>query len=235
MKTLGIDLASQPENTAACLLSWQDKLVTVETLAMGCTDARLDELMQSADAIGVDAPFGWPVDFSRAVADWTHTEWNEELRDNLTLRETDKWVARRFGKTPLRVAADRIAMPAMRTMALLRRHGVTDRSGPCEGRFFEVYPAASLAAWGITDIGSYKSTSAAKREAAKVVRRKFLGCMRERFSLIAGDELAATDHALDALVAALTAHAAKIGGTFQPDAHLSEIAHCEGWIHVPQN
>lgn len=234
MKTLGIDLASQPANTAACLLNWQDNRVMVETLATGCTDARLDELMQSADAIGVDAPFGWPVDFRRAVADWAHTEWNDELRDNLTLRATDKWIARKFGKTPLRVAADRITMPAMRAMALLRRHGVTDRSGPSDGRFFEVYPAASLAAWGITDIGSYKSTSAAKRIAAHDLRRRFLARLRERFPLTGGDELSATDHALDALVAALTAHAAKIGGTFPPEASLLDTARREGWIHVPK-
>lgn len=234
MKTLGIDLASQPKNTAACLLSWQGAHVTVETLETGCTDARLDELMQSADAIGVDAPFGWPVAFARSVAEWTHTEWNDELRDTLTLRETDRWVLKLFGRTPLRVAADRIAMPAMRAMALLRRHGVTDRSGPSDGRFFEVYPAASLAAWGITDIGSYKSTSAAKREAAHVLRRKFLGRLRERFSLVAGDELAATDHALDALVVALTVHAARIGGTFPPEATQIDTARREGWIHVPR-
>lgn len=234
MKTLGIDLASQPKNTAACLLCWRNNRTTVEMLATGCADARLDELMQSADAIGVDAPFGWPVAFSRAVANWTHTEWNDELRDNLTLRATDKWVARKFGRTPLRVAADRIAMPAMRAMSLLRRHGIADRSGPRRGRFFEVYPAASLAAWGLAENDSYKSTRANKRAAALKLRQKILASLRERFSLTAGDELAANDHALDALIAALTARAAKTGKTFHPEARHRDTARREGWIHVPK-
>lgn len=33
----------------------------------------------------------------------------------------------------------------MRAMALLMRHGVTDRSG--DGKFFEFYPAGSLFCW----------------------------------------------------------------------------------------
>jgi hypothetical protein len=49
------------------------------------------------------------------------------------LRETDPDIARRTKTRPLSVASDRIALPAMRAMALLRRHGVTDRSG--DGRF----------------------------------------------------------------------------------------------------
>jgi hypothetical protein len=36
-------------------------------------------------------------------------------------------------------------------MSLLKKHGVTDRSG--DGRFFEVYPAASLRAWAMTSRG----------------------------------------------------------------------------------
>jgi len=41
----------------------------------------------------------------------------------------------------------------MRTFALLFRHGVTNRSG--DGKFFEVYPAASLRQWNLTS-RSYK-------------------------------------------------------------------------------
>jgi len=42
----------------------------------------------------------------------------------------------------LSVSTDRIALPAMRAMALLHRHGEADKSG--DGKFFQVYPAGSL-------------------------------------------------------------------------------------------
>ena len=116
-----------------------------------------DHSTPQADIVGIDAPFGWPAPFVAAVGEWTLTEWNEVIRDGLSLRETDRHVRRQSGVRPLSVSADRIALPAMRAMALLKRHGVIDRSG--DGRFFEVYPAGSLAIWKLTPKESYKKNT----------------------------------------------------------------------------
>ena len=144
MLTLGIDLASMPKDTAACLVRWERGRASAETPRLGCTDADLDALIRETDVVGIDAPFGWPDAFRAAVADWTATTWTEDaaLRTRLRLRLTDRRVHEQLGLMPLSVSTDRIALPAMRAMALLHRHGVTDRSG--DGRFFEVYPAGSL-------------------------------------------------------------------------------------------
>ncbi len=231
MKTLGIDLASQPSNTASCLLAWRDSIPTVAKLEPRCDDALLDALVMESDAVGVDAPFGWPKSFCEAVAAWTLAEWNDQLRDRLTLRLTDRWVTEKIGLHPLRVSADRIAIPAMRAMALLHRHRVTDRSGPLSGKFFEVYPAASLKIWSLTQKSSYKGN----KPNAPENRRKILTGLSKRFHTNFPPDIADDDNTLDALIAALTAHSAKAGQTFQPSPTQVKTTHSEGWIHIPSD
>lgn len=229
MLTLGIDLASMPKDTAACLVRWERGRVLAEAPRLGCTDADLDALIRQADVIGIDAPFGWPDAFRAAVADWTATTWTEDaaLRTNLRLRLTDRRVHKQLGLTPLSVSTDRIALPAMRAMALLHRHGVTDLKG--DGRFFEVYPAGSLKAWGLPHRG-YKGPG-------KPERAQRTATLRRLRAALAWQEIpaacAATDHALDALLAALTAQCCATGRTIQPTAAERATAALEGWIHLP--
>ena len=89
MITLGIDLASQPENTAACSIEWTATEAIVRHLKLGCTDVDLDGFIAEAQAVGIDAPLGWPMAFADAVADWSHAEWTKELRDQMRFRLTD--------------------------------------------------------------------------------------------------------------------------------------------------
>ncbi len=229
MLTLGIDLASMPKGTAACLVRWERGRATAEAPRLGCTDADLDGLIREADVIGIDAPFGWPEAFRAAVANWTATSWTDDakLRENLRLRLTDRRVHAHLGLMPLSVSTDRIALPAMRAMALLRRHGVTDRSG--DGRFFEVYPSGSLKAWKLPHRG-YKG--AGKFEHAQ--RTATLRHLRAALPwLEIPGACAATDHGLDALIAALTARCCATGRTAEPTAAERTTAAREGWIHLP--
>jgi Protein of unknown function (DUF429) len=100
--------------------------------------------------------FGWPAEFVAAVGAWNFTSWSTELRERLCFRETDRVVHETVGRWPLSVSADRIALSAMRTFALLVRYGVSDRSG--DKKFCEVYPAGSLSQWGLTSRGYKKNT-----------------------------------------------------------------------------
>lgn len=229
MITLGIDLASQPKDTAACRIDWTASRPGVEELEAGCDDERLDELIAASDAIGIDAPFGWPQPFLRSMADWQLDRWDNTLRDQLTLRRTDVHVTRVCGLRPLRVAADRIALPALRNLALLHRHGVTDRSGPPGGRFFEVYPAGSLKQWQLLSPPGYRgrSPSAGKR------RTEILQALKDRFRFSGGETAVDSDHLLDALVASLTASLPVEGRTLLPPENDLAAARDEGWIHLP--
>src|ERR1700731_3662215 len=86
--------------------------------------------------------------------------------DQLRFRATDRRVHETVGRWPLSVSADRIALPAMRTFALLVRHGVTDRSD--DNKFYEVYPAGSLSQWGLTSRG-YKKNRPDHKEARETI------------------------------------------------------------------
>lgn len=228
MITLGIDLSSMREGTAACMITWHKNSAVAASAASGCCDEKLYELIAEADAVGIDAPFGWPKDFVAAVADWTSTEWSTELRDRLQFRETDRVVRQHTGRLPLSVSSDRIALPAMRAMALLRQHKVTDRSGT-KG-FYEVYPAGSLYCWKLTCRG-YKRLD----DECLGTRNEILRNLRIKFPwLEAPDSYADTSDCLDALVASLTARAAVCALTVKPAGAQLNLARREGWIHLPK-
>src|ERR1700730_6287257 len=82
---------------------------------------------------------------------------------------TDRVVHEKVGHWPLSVSADRIALPAMRTFALLVRHGVTDRSG--YEKFYEVYPAGTLRQWRLTSRGYKMNTDDHKQARESILAR----------------------------------------------------------------
>jgi len=225
--TLGIDMSSQAEGTAACSVSWDAERAVATTPRLGCDDEILGDMIAKSDAIGIDAPFGWPTLFAEAVGAWEFTDWNPDLRERLCFRETDRVVHEKVGRWPLSVSADRIALPTMRTFALLVRYGVTDRSG-CE-KFYEVYPAGSLNHWGLTS-RSYKKDTDDHKQARESILDSLCKAMPW---LVVPEACAATGDGLDALIASLTARAAMQGRTLRPTPEQATYARREGWIHLP--
>src|SRR4051812_11356242 len=113
--TLGIDLASQPRNTALCVVAWWPDRPEIAALARGrwdgkeLTDVVLVDAARGAHAIqggwgdagrpakvAIDAPFGWSEPFARAVAAHGRMEpWPAgpgEERWPFERRETDRVV-----------------------------------------------------------------------------------------------------------------------------------------------
>lgn len=227
MITLGIDLSSSKDLTVACAIEWKKKRAIVASPALRCTDDDLDKLISKANVIGIDAPFGWPVPFVEAVSEWTETIWSPDVRKRLQFRVTDRQVQEKTGIWPLSVSTDRIALPAMRAMALLQRYKVTDRSGYC--KFFEVYPAATLKTWGLDSRG-YKRID----EECVTLRHKILSQLRQKLPwLEVSTDYAKTSDALDALIASLTVRAAYQKLTIKPTRSQVTVARREGWIHLP--
>ena len=225
--TLGIDMSSQREGTAGCAITWEVERAVVMTPHLGCDDEMLGEMIAKSDAIGIDAPFGWPALFAEAVGAWDFTDWNPELRKRLCFRETDRVVHEKVGRWPLSVSADRIALPAMRTFALLVRYGVTDRSG--YEKFYEVYPAGSLSQWKLTSKCYKKNTDAHKQARESILA----GLCKAMPWLVVPEAYATTGHGLDALIASLTVRAAMQGRTLRPTPEQAPHARREGWIHLP--
>lgn len=227
MITLGIDLSSAKKNTVACVIEWEKTRAVVRPPERKCDDEKLKELIANSTVVGIDAPFGWPTAFVEAVAGWKGTVWSPTERKRLQFRETDLHVQRELRIWPLSVSSDRIALPAMRAMALLERHNVQDRAG--DGKFFEVYPAASLKKWGLDSRG-YKN----KDEKCVALRRGILGALQHQLPwLECSEDYAQTSDDLDALIASLTVRAASQGLAVKPLPNQLAAASSEGWIHVP--
>ncbi len=159
--SLGVDLASQPKDTAVCLLEWGDHSACIQELGRKYDDARLVQLASVVQAVGIDAPFGWPRAFVDAVVGagtfaWPHPPgWPDTLRDRLRYRRTDLHLKSLPEKLqPLSVSSELLGVTAMRCAGLLQGLGVQDRSG--QAGIFEVYPEASLRRWGLKTKG-YKN------------------------------------------------------------------------------
>ena len=182
--TYGIDLASQPKKTAACLIEWNGRRGRVDSVSGGQDDHQLLSVMEREDdvtRVGIDSPFGWPRDFVEVVSAylrdgrWPDAPGSSEAQQLMRLRATDRAVHKLTALTPLSVSTDRIGVVAMRCARLLaaywRSAGQSpDRSG--SGRILEVYPAGALRCWGVAvanehDPGSYKGNdpgASARRE-----------------------------------------------------------------------
>ncbi len=228
MRTLGIDLSSQPAGTAACRVLWADGIARVEAVEELVDDDRLRALFADTtiDQVGIDVPLGWPDGFVRAVQlhrdgrDWPSLPTRE-----LTHRATDRWLISR-GVYPLSVSTDRIAYPAMRAAALTA--GMA-RDG--SGRLVEVYPAAALHVWEL-QFRRYK------RSTGRAVLADIIAALRGKAPWLDADERSwkafhASDHAFDALIAALIARAHARGLCHPIPNSDREAATREGWICVP--
>ncbi|GAA3374883.1 DUF429 domain-containing protein [Streptomyces sannanensis] len=233
MRTLGIDLAASPKTTAAAVVDWADDgTARVTPPRLRCGDDELLALITGLaddDRVGVDCPFGWPVAFVEAVA--AHTEgrpWPGRGTDSAThratmrFRRTDLVVREATGRYPLTVAFDRLGAAAARWAHLA--DGLAALGRPVEragtGQVTEVYPAAARRRWGLGPERSMTELCAAA---------PWLRC--------GAAERAAYDtseHAFDALIAALVARAVALGLTAGPATEAdARAAAVEGWVHLP--
>ncbi len=246
MKTLGIDLAAQPERTAICAVAWDGDraFATVEQRA---TDDRLLELMAVPwDKIGIDCPLGWPEPFIDAITAhrkgkaWPGRDLEADLyREHAKYRLTDEIVHERDGRWPLSVSTDRIGVVALRCALLLDRYA---SAGPNAGKrlrrdgsglIAEVYPAVAIRQWIPEAHGSYKRTD--NRRALHALFDAVVANVPIRFA-DGSRELCQTNHdAFDALICALVARAVAMRQTRRPrSAKEIRRAATEGWIHVPK-
>lgn len=233
MRTLGIDFAAEPKNTACCVIDWD--ATTVQMLRRPLADDELVASIADVDVAAIDVPLGWPEAFVRAIAEH-HAGglWPVEHdgREELRLRTTDRFI-RQHGANPLSVSSDRIGAAAMRAgrlQRLLAEAGVeVDRSG-VSGRVVEVYPAAALRVWGFRSNGyKGKSKRAVVTDLCTTVLARFGAIGVAASEVLHGCD----DDEFDAFICAVLARAARTGHTIAPSADQLAAARREGWIHLP--
>jgi predicted nuclease with RNAse H fold len=239
VRTVGVDLAAEPEKTGLAVVEWETGGAVVREVRLGVADPDLLEVVDGADKAGFDCPLGWPqpfVDFvtahSRgdvtAPADLAGRDWRRQLAN----RATDIAVRQLTGLVPLSVSTDRIGLTAIRAAGLLGALAAAgrrvDRSG--QGVVVEVYPAAALKTWGFPYRG-YKGPANAAALGRLVDR---LVEAAPWLALGAAEEVCRrSDDAFDAVVCALVARAAARGLTGAPGPAEQAVAATEGWIAVP--
>jgi predicted nuclease with RNAse H fold len=237
--TVGVDLAAEPVNTAAARISWTAGRAEIQAVVVGADDGVLVEEIAAADKAGIDCPLGWPRRFVEFVAqheagafvapvDVAGRDWRRLLAN----RETDLVTREVVGLVPLSVATDRIGLAAMRCAGLLARlaaqDGPVDRAG--DGVVVEVYPAAALKHWGLPFRGYKGIVNAGVRD--ELVDRLAAAAPWLRFGAFE-PACRRSDHALDAVVAALNARAAALCLVTQPGIEQAAAARTEGWIALP--
>jgi hypothetical protein len=232
--TTGIDLASQPKQTALCSIKWSNGCAEIVDWHGGVADQEIVRAIRQSDKVGIDVPLGWPVAFVRAV--YRHQKersWRPAKLLDLRYRATDKFVSEMTKRWPLSVSTDLIGVPALRAAAFvaqLRREDNVHRTG--SGKIVEVYPAAALRMWGFTASG-YKGP---KQSGA---RFKLVEALRSKTSpwLVAGgaffDDIARDDNLLDGFIAALISRAAATNMVHAVPRRLRHAARIEGWIALP--
>jgi predicted nuclease with RNAse H fold len=235
VRTVGIDLAAEPTTTAVAVIDWQAGDAQVAALQVPADDDAVLRHAEGAEKVGIDCPLGWPdsfVDFVHAHRDGpTEARAGSEWRRSLAYRRTDEHVRSALpGLIPLSVATDRIGLTAMRAarlQALLARRGHSvDRAGT--GLIVEVYPAAGLRKWELAHRG-YKGAKNVTILGSLVdsLRRSAPWLDLGEFEPLCRR----SDHAFDAVIAALLARAAALGLTTPPDDPAT--AATEGWIALP--
>ncbi|RSM79023.1 DUF429 domain-containing protein [Kibdelosporangium aridum] len=238
MRTVGVDLAVQPDNTAIAVVDWPADRARVVDIQIPADDDAVLKAAETADKVGIDCPLGWPdvfVRFLRSFHEGSHAaippvadaDWRRSMANRVTdLRVRDD---PHLNLRPLSVAADRIGLTAMRAarlQALLAEKGHdVDRTGT--GRIVEVYPAAGLVHWNMNH-RLYKG----KDNQANLA--KLVGELPGWLDLGDHKTLCETsDHAFDAVMAALIARAAVLRRVTMPSAGELAAAVREGWIAVP--
>lgn len=234
---VGIDCATQPKKMGlARAVRGKDRYRVVELMV--CDGDRhpveivADWLGQEATALlAMDAPLGWPVSFGRELA--RHAAGQPILvpGELLFRRLTDRVVARRTGKTPLDVGADRIARTAHSALLFLDdlRKALDEAiplawETPLQRRIeaIEVYPAATMLARGGSLRGYKKPESVGER--ARLLEALAASCDCDAVK----DAALQSHDCLDAVacvVAGLDFLEGTAVGPGEPD-----VARREGWI-----
>ena len=237
MLTLGVDFAADPARTALCWIRWEDGKADAYEASCGADDDALVAAFTKAHKVGIDAPFGWPDAFVKAVVEHQNGRpWPDHgsKREALRFRRTDIAVHDRTRRWPLSVSSDRIAVTTMRlagVFSLLEQRGdAIARDG--SDRLVEVYPAAALRIWKFDSQGYKRKENRDERcrllEAFKASTQGWLTLPDDIYRTCED-----SDDVLDAVIAGLVARA-KAVELCQPIPDELRVHACrEGWIALP--
>jgi len=236
---IGVDCATTPARVGLAFGVYARGQTTVTGVTMGSPadppGAQVARQLAKRDGpvlLALDAPLGWPVALAAGLHCHAAGAPLETPANDLFRRETDRFIRRRLGKQSLDVGADRIARTAHAALALLQ--GLRCQLGldiplawsPAlqQPGAIEVYPAATLAAYGMDSRGYRAAGNGA-------VRERLLGEVQQRIAVTAGvPDIRTGADGLDAVLCLLAAHDFLTGKAMPPEH--PDLARREGWMWV---
>lgn len=236
MLVAGIDLAAEPKGTALAILEFENSKAKLVLLEQGLDDKALIDKTITADKIGIDCAFGWPIEFAKFIAknqDPTNKDLIDggmDFRRTLSFRETDRQIREITGRWPLSVSTDRLGLTAMRCAGLLSKYqkaGIAiDRSGG--GKLAEVYPGATLRTWDF-ETTNYRVNNDVRAGLLKQIKTQAPWLETSSFET----QMIESSDSFDAVIAALAARAVYLGQYTRPTTDQQAAAEIEGWICLP--
>lgn len=248
MRVLGLDWATEASRRAGVVLEKVRSGLRLLEVHDGVTDEQTLSFLadERLDVIGVDTPFGWPraaVEFLQRLSVLEASPLPPSGRV-FSDRLTDRIVKDEFGKQPLSVSSDRIALCTLSWLRVAARAQLSGRVDVGQGGVtrpvFEAYPGAALqqfSRWLGFSGKDFKKRRAARREALQALFEHFeLEDPGGRFERLVGEDDEASDVA-DAFLAACNAlafaQALPGWGVRRPTLDELELARTEGWMFVP--
>jgi predicted nuclease with RNAse H fold len=228
LKLVGIDLSTDPGKCGVCVL--EDALITY----VGLGDSALQHPQwllvhcAGADVVAIDVPFGWPKPLVDSLASYVIGVPLNRNRRQYQLRTTDLWVKQTLPlSNPKSVSTDKLGSTAIVGTNLLhdlsrKGFGLSPQESGAHPTVIEVYPAASLQAWGLSGMR----------------KEDVIGSLKQKFafttSKVNGKTILTNAHCFDALIATLTARAYVDGDTSDPPSDIPcDVLRAEGWIRIP--
>lgn len=233
---IGIDAAVAIKNRAATFGRFSHSKQVVDGLIAATAHSVAEYISEGASRyrvlLAIDAPLGWPDSMRQELCSHRAGAVLEAEPDRFFRRETDRWIKRVVGQQPLDIGAGWIARTAYAALSLLEEvREMTDLKIPLvwsrdfkEVGCIEVYPAATLKAYGAICRG-YKRSEAAKGVRKGLVRR-FASSMAD----VVQERAHASDHVFDAAICTIAGFDFLAGTCLKPRDR--DLAHREGWIWV---
>ncbi|MCA9838436.1 MAG: DUF429 domain-containing protein [Trueperaceae bacterium] len=241
IQVIGIDCATDWSRIGVAFGRVIAGKITIEVMEPASTDAlaqiiSLNLAKGKKILLALDAPLGWPSALGQNLAEHQAGAVISIEANKLFRRDTDEFVRARIGKQSLDVGADRIARTALSTLKIISElEKVVSQAIPLvwEANFsenigcIEVYPAATLKAYGLPNTG-YKKNTANELEQRKIILEEL--SPRLAFAGDSENVLLGRDHDFDATLCVLAAYDFLQDNCYFPTD--LKLAQKEGWIWV---
>lgn len=237
MRVIGLDCATDESKIGVALGEYHAGSVRVSCVEICSRDRPVVSIVAKWLAgatealLAIDAPLGWPASLARALSGHKSGDALTVTPNDMFRRETDRFIQRQIGKTPLDVGADRIARTAHAALVILANlRKVMSASIPLAWNpdsltgisAIEVYPAATLVAHGFR-------SSEYKKPQQNDERAEMLSQLGRVLALPADtSQMTRNADVLDAVVCLLAAKDFLDGRAMKPVD--TDLAGQEGWI-----